>query len=84
MCVMSFLSDFTRYTTKVITLWYRPPELLLKTALVSHRYGQVDLSVYGSIKLAARYHVSLEILQTLRVSMSLEHPRGKGNNVIAT
>lgn len=24
-----------KYTTKVITLWYRPPELLLKAALVS-------------------------------------------------
>lgn len=23
-----------KYTTKVITLWYRPPELLLKSALV--------------------------------------------------
>lgn len=27
-----------RYTTKVITLWYRPPELLLKAALV-RRFG---------------------------------------------
>lgn len=32
-----------KYTTKVITLWYRPPELLLKSALVCHGYLNLDL-----------------------------------------
>lgn len=36
-----------KYTTKVITLWYRPPELLLKAALVRRFDCRFGLFLFG-------------------------------------
>ena len=68
----SFKSQPNRYTNRVVTLWYRPPELLL-----GERNYDSAIDLWGAGCIMAEMWVRSPIMQVGKVSFTSIHERNE-------